>query len=123
SGKTVVFVVDASRSMNHPHDSDAKTRFRRVKLEILNALATMDPETSFYIIFFNIDAMPMPASHPQAATPANLQRMGQWMAQLKADRETDPRRALALALRMRPDVIYFLTDGSFDKPIERELLK
>lgn len=122
-GQTVVYVVDASRSMNHPYAGDAKTRFRRLKIELVQSIGAMSPDMSFFVIFFNIDAIPMPASHPQAATPENKQRYGQWIAQAKADRETDPRRALQMAIRMRPDVIYFLTDGDFDRPIERELQK
>ncbi len=37
--------------------------------------------------------------------------------------DTDPRAALRYALQLKPDVIYFLTDGSFDRRIGHELEK
>ena len=37
-GQKIVYVVDKSRSMNHPHDSEAKTRFRRLKIELVNSI-------------------------------------------------------------------------------------
>jgi hypothetical protein len=47
----------------------------------------------------------------------------EWLAAVPADGVTDPRPALNMALKMRPDVIYFLTDGEFPKPIIRDLEK
>ena len=38
-----------------------------------------------------------------------------WMQQVPALGDTDPTGALQIALRLRPDVIYFLTDGSFSR--------
>ncbi len=61
TGRRFVFVVDASKSMNHPHPSEAKTRFGRVKLELVNSIRNMDRNSEFYIVFFNENAIPMPA--------------------------------------------------------------
>lgn len=123
TGLSVVYVVDASRSMNHPHASPAKTRFKRLKLELVKSIMSMPSDAEFFIIFFNDEAIPMPAATLQAASESNKRRYLSWMAEAKADRETDPRKALSIALKMRPDVIFFLTDGSFDRPVERDLLK
>jgi hypothetical protein len=122
-GTSIVYVLDCSRSMNHPDNTEAKTRFRRLKLELVKAIGGMPPESQFFIVFFSDDAFPMPAGTMVYATDAQKQRQLSWLAQMKADGETDPRRALGMALRMKPDVICFLTDGSFDRPIERDVLR
>lgn len=122
-GKRFVFVIDGSGSMNRPHESAGKTRFGRLKMELVNTIARMSPEQEFFIIFFNIEAIPMPASVPQVATPVNQQTYLRWMAQVPAGGDTDPRNAMLLALRMQPDVIFFLTDGEFLFPVRRDLTK
>lgn len=122
-GEKIVYVVDCSKSMNHPHDSDAKTRFRRLKLEILKSIQMMSPEMEFYIIFFNDQAHPMPASQLQRAMPSTKLRYLNWMTKIRAVGETDPRRAMGMALRLNPDIVYFLTDGSFHRAIQADLLK
>ena len=121
TGRRFVFVVDCSRSMNHPHKSEAKTRFRRLQLELLNSISAMQPDEKFFIVFFNDRVIPMPASSLQPATRDRQKHFLHWMTRVRADGDTDPRSALRLALKLRPDVIYFLTDGSFERPIQRDL--
>jgi hypothetical protein len=48
SGNRIVYVVDSSRSMNHPHELAAKTRFGRVQMELLYSIRRMAPEMGFY---------------------------------------------------------------------------
>lgn len=115
-GKSFVYVLDCSLSMNHPHDSDAKTRFRKMKLELANSLSPLRPDQEFFIIFFNHAAIPMPAERLVSAAPENQQHFLAWVDEVPAFGDTDPTAALAMALRMRPDVIYFLTDGCFSGP-------
>jgi len=114
NGQSIVFVVDGSRSMNHPHPGPSKTRFGRVKMELLKTIATMTEDQQFFMIFFNENAYPMPANQLIDATPDSKKQYLTWMANLKADGNTDPHRALLLALQLKPDIIYFLTDGNFD---------
>jgi hypothetical protein len=40
-----------------------------------------------------------------------------WVANVRTNGSTEPEPALRLALAMRPDVIFFLTDGKFDRRI------
>lgn len=115
-GKSFVYVLDCSMSMNHPHDSEAKTRFRRLKMELMNSLSQLKPEQHFFIIFFNHEAIPMPADHLVSGAPENKQHFLAWVDQVPAIGDTDPTAALAMALRLHPDVIYFLTDGCFSGP-------
>lgn len=122
-GQRFVYVVDCSRSMNHPHESQWKTRFRRVQFEILQSVGHMSPDQEFFIIFFSDRMHPMPASAMQPATPQLKQRYLRWMSGWRADGDTDPLDAMRLALRLQPDVIYFLTDGSFEHRTNEELTK
>ncbi len=115
-GKSFVYVLDSSLSMNHPHDSDAKTRFRKMKMELMNSLSHLRPDQEFFILFFNHEAVPMPAERMVSAAPENKQYYLDWVEQVPAKGDTDPTAALLMALRMRPDVIYFLTDGCFSGP-------
>jgi hypothetical protein len=121
-GRRVVFVLDCSRSMNHPHDTEAKTRFKRMKLELIKSIQGMGPESEFYLIFFNDFSIPMPSPVPvQAAEQPKLKYL-YWMKDIKAEGNTEPRIALQHALRLQPDILYFLTDGSFTYRVEQDLL-
>lgn len=123
NANSIVYVVDCSGSMNLPHHSKWKTRFRRLKVEIVRSIGSMSPQQQFYIIFFNDKAIRMPAASMQAAVPRAKQRYLKWMASQEAIGETDPRGALLYAMRLQPEVVYFLTDGSFGAKIQRDLLK
>jgi hypothetical protein len=112
-GRRVVYVVDASRSMNHPHPGPMKTRFGRVKLELVRSISGMRPEQEFFIVYFNDRAWPMPATSMKLAVRSAQQKYLRWAVEAKASGQTDPQDALLAALRLRPDVIYFLTDGAF----------
>lgn len=120
--KSVVFVLDCSSSMNSPHRGQWRTRFGRLKYEMLKTVSAMSPETRFYIIFFSKKTIRMPAQGMVGATPDAKRKYLTWMARQKAIGGTDPRTALGYALRLKPDMVYFLTDGSFAPDVRRSLL-
>ncbi|MBT6157446.1 MAG: VWA domain-containing protein [Planctomycetaceae bacterium] len=122
-GKRFVYVVDCSLSMNHPHASPSKTRFKRLKLELVKSIAALNESQEFFIIFFNQQVVPMPARSMQRALPETKQRFLKWVTKIRADGDTDPRDAIRLAMKFQPDVIYFLTDGSFEFRTKKELNK
>lgn len=122
AGRRVVYVLDCSRSMNHPHDSAAKTRFKRMKVELVKSVAALPPESQFFFIFFNSQPIPMPSLTAVPATPGAVQQYLSWMQPLQADGDTEPTEAIRIALRLQPDVLYFLTDGSFIYRVQQELL-
>lgn len=121
-GNRFVYVVDRSGSMNTRHNGPGNTRLGRVKLEIAGSIAALAPEQRFYIIFFDQNVLAMPASQMQPAIPEVQNHYLQWMAKMRANGETDPRAALAVALALQPDSIFFLTDGDFSATIKRDLL-
>tara|TARA_R110002072_G_scaffold146075_3_gene292884 strand:- start:49157 stop:50212 length:1056 start_codon:yes stop_codon:yes gene_type:complete len=121
-GRRTVYVLDCSRSMNHPHNTEAKTRFRRMKLELIKSIQGLGPESEFFLIFFNDFAIPMPSPVPVQAAEQPKLKFLHWMKDLKADGNTEPRLALQHALQLQPDIIYFLTDGSFTYRVQQDLL-
>lgn len=120
--RRIVFVVDSSRSMNAKHDSPAKTRFRRLKVELIKSILELPPESHFYVIFFANEMLAMPAETLQQATPQSKDRYLRWVAQVDSGGSpTDPLDAMAAAIRLQPDLIYFLTDGEFKKGVNLRL--
>jgi len=121
AGRRIVFVVDASASMNHPYLGEAKTRFGQLKLELAKSILGLTEDQQFFIIFFNEHAIPMPADAMEHAYPQNQQRFLEWAASVPASGLTDPRPALTMALGLRPDVVYLLTDGTFPRDVQGDL--
>ena len=120
--RRIVFVVDSSRSMNHIHDSPAKTRFRRLKVELIKAILELPADHEFFVIFFAKEMLAMPAESLQPATPQSKDRYLRWVAQVDpGGGPTDPLDAMAAAIRLQPDLIYFLTDGEFKKGVNLRL--
>lgn len=119
AGGTFVFVVDSSGSMQGG-------RFDRALNELRKSIKDLKSWQKFCIIFFN-DA-PIPLFHPisdaklYASTSAQRIKANKWMAQVQPAGGTEPAEALKKALDMRPDVIFFLTDGQFD-PATRQVVK
>jgi hypothetical protein len=119
--RRIVYLVDASNSMNRPYDGEAKTRFRQVKIELAKSILNLKAEQQFFIIFFNQHANPMPAEGMEHAYPANQQKYLTWMASVPADGLTDPRPSLSLAFSLNPEVVYLLTDGLFPRDVQSDL--
>ena len=109
--KNVIYIVDSSTSMNHPHLSVARTRFGRVKIELLRSIHSLSENQKFMVIFFNDHAIPMPAGDYISRSSDSLKSQYEWIAKHYADGDTNPVEALQLALMKNPDVVYFLTDG------------
>jgi hypothetical protein len=120
-GDKFVYVVDCSRSMGHPYPGRARTRLARVQLELLDSVRHLKSNQEFFIIFFNHNAYPMPANALVKATDESKITFLKWMSKAVPDGSTDPSVALSLALKLRPDVVYFLTDGDFDGHIVKAL--
>ncbi len=122
--KSVVFVVDASGSMNRPYPGPAQTRINRVKLELYKTISAMTENDQFYMIFFGDDAIPMPARTMATGGDDSKRFYLTWMAQLPASSQrTMPTNALLRAIALKPEAIYFLTDGEIRTPILAKITK
>jgi hypothetical protein len=105
-GNSFVFVVDRSSSM-------AREPLAAAKAELIRALAELSGRHEFYVIFYNRNAEPLPGTQLYRATPANLRMANTWINTISSSGGTDPTEAMKMALGLKPDVIWLLSDGQF----------
>ncbi len=106
-GQVFIYVVDCSGSMI---DED---RLDRAKRELRRSVAALQSPQRFKVIFYNDRPIPMPGDLPRAADHPSKAQLGRWLDLVQPDGGTDPRGALSLALAMRPDAVFLLSDGAF----------
>jgi hypothetical protein len=114
-GQSFVYVVDCSGSMSN----DGK--FERAVYELLQSIEQLNSDQRYYVIFYNDDAHPMDADQPVPAIEDEFVRTRKWIDFMRPNGGTEPLPALLLALSLRPDAIYFLSDGRFDRSAIRKL--
>lgn len=113
-----VYVLDSSGSM-HNHNA-----IRVAKAELLASLQSLEPDQLFQIIFYNesrhsMDERPAiqrrlrgrDSSGLYPATSINLSMARQFIRSVQPELGTRHLPALKAALRMKPEVVYFLTDA------------
>jgi hypothetical protein len=122
-GYKFVYVFDRSASMG----GSGRTSLRAVKAELLQSLKSLDTVHQFQIIFYNErPTIFNPTGQPGRlafATEQNKQRALRFIESIVADGGTDHEEALKLAIRLQPDVIFFLTDGDDPKLTPAQLAK
>lgn len=112
SGHQIVYVVDVSGSMH-------QKRLKRAIDELVRSVEELDENQSFYIFLFSnttrllFDDL---VAKPISATHANKVRVREWLDNITTTGGTDPREALARAIRLSPSAIFMLSDGKFDLP-------
>jgi hypothetical protein len=106
-GQVFIYVVDCSGSMI---DED---RLVRAKRELRRSVLELRPPQRFKVIFYNDQVLPMPGDLPLSADLGSKNQMMQWLRLIEPDGETDPRSAMGLALSLRPDAVFLLSDGEF----------
>jgi hypothetical protein len=107
-GQSFVYVVDSSDSMNE------RGKFDRARYELLQSIEQLGSDQRYFVIFFNDGAHPMEADELVLATKDQVARTARWVSYVEADGGTNPLPALLFALSLRPDAVYFLSDGQFD---------
>jgi len=106
----IVYVVDRSGSMTDSIDF--------VKLEMKRSIATLPDEAEFHVIFYSSGPpVEMPTRRLVNATERNRELAFAFIDEIVASSETDPSKALERAFACKPDLIYLLTDGEFDRQI------
>lgn len=120
TGNSVVYVVDISSSMI------TANRYQTAVEEILSSLDRLTKLQRFFVVFFNEKEIPLHGNYSArkllVATPATKNRARKWIQnELGPGGGTNPIPALERALRMRPDIIYLMTDGDIP-PQTRDFL-
>lgn len=114
-GYKFVYVFDRSGSMG----GSGRSALQAVKAELLASLENLDTVHQFQIIFYNEKPVLFnPSGAPGRlafGTEQNKDRARRFLDTISADGGTEHEEALRLAIKMRPDVIFFLTDA--DEPM------
>lgn len=123
-GSRIVFVIDRSDSMN----GNGGRPLLAAKTELIRSLDALQQSQFFQFVLYNEEPRPYRGADSvgnavqmiQAEKPA-IKRAQAYIESIAAFGGTNHVDALRIALRMRPDVIFFLTDGLLPSLSEREL--
>ncbi|EMI51691.1 hypothetical protein RSSM_06833 [Rhodopirellula sallentina SM41] len=105
-----VFVIDNSNSMT-------RGRFETALIQLMITINQLTPKQRFYVIFYSDTAYGM--MHPNtvrklvAATPKNKASLANWLDTVPLCLRTNGKKAIQVAMDLKPDVIYVLGDGAF----------
>ncbi len=121
SGSRFVYVFDRSDSMN----GHGGKPLRAAKAELLRSLDSLSERQRFQIVFYNhkptpfrIGGMPLQMMAGESSLIARAQR---YVRSVAAFGGTEHAAAIKLALKMSPDVIFFLTDARIPRLSHAEL--
>jgi hypothetical protein len=106
-GQSVAFVIDRSASMG------LGGRLDRARREVAASLRRLPPAARFQVITYHKVAESVRVDGQYGllpAAPAAVAAAGAALDGLTAEGGTDHLQALKMALTLRPDVVYFLTD-------------
>jgi len=122
-GAKFVYVFDRSGSMGELGGKPLS----EAKKELLASLNDLDKRQQFYVVFYNEQPRLFDAGNSKGrlvwGTDDNKKQAAQFIDSIRADGGTDHMSALMVALRMRPDVIFLLTDGEQQDDPSAEDLK
>jgi hypothetical protein len=105
--ESVVFVVDMSGSMSG-------RRFSRAVDELVRSLGALIPSQRFWVFFYNGQTHPLfdqKRAKLISATESSRSKAVKWIKAQRPEGDTYPEDALTQALKLNPQVIFFLTDG------------
>lgn len=116
-GKHFCYVVDCSSSMEEDNVIDI------VRNELRSSLRKLDPAKRFQLLFYDAEIHPLTADGKTVFSVSEANRKLAWQF-IRSQRPTG--RALHLpalmsALRSKPDIIFFLTDGEVPELSARDL--
>jgi hypothetical protein len=110
-GRRFVYVFDRSGSMGEP----ANRPLQAAKDELLRSLEMLDSLHQFFLIFYNEEPRVFNAAGVRGrlvfATDENKESARGFIDGVQAQGGTKHYEALLIAVRLRPDVIFLLTDG------------
>ena len=113
--RRVVFVVDRSGSMTDT--------FEFVRSELKRSISAFRRTQKFHVIFFS-SGRPLenPPGRLVSAIPSQKEKFFTFIDEkVYPGGSTDPGPAMIRAFECKPSVIYFLTDGEFDRSLLRTL--
>jgi len=120
SGSKFLYVLDTSVSMTQPQGKPLAT----AKQEIIDSINKLDKLCEFYIIHYSNAPrlLDMSGGRICFGTDDNKLAAKRMIANIGTGPRTEHEPAIIMALRMRPDVLYLMTDGD-DPALERRDLE
>ncbi len=114
AARKIVYVVDRSGSMLATFDA--------VRAELIRSIGALRRGQRFHVIFFaGGDPIENPAKALVPAIESQKQAAFEFLATIEAQGSTNPGPAMKRAMDLRPDLIFFLTDGDFDPDLVDKL--
>src|SRR5262245_53436261 len=110
-GSRFAYIVDVSGSMGHDHKIESALR------ELARSVDSLPDYSHFFVLLFCSNFIEPPAQKGwMRARKAIVRQLITWLNQVDPGGGTEPRSSFLLVFSMdvRPDVIYFLTDGQFN---------
>jgi hypothetical protein len=104
NARLIVFLCDATGSMIN--------KMPTLKDELNKAVVGLKPNQSFDIIFYQGEKIEPMAPAMIAATPENKRKAGTYLEGVTATDTTEPVAPLIAALKLKPQLLYFLTDAA-----------
>ncbi|MGB0598376.1 MAG: hypothetical protein ACPGLY_16940 [Rubripirellula sp.] len=116
-GNHFVYLVDSSKSMGQA--------FPLARAELLRSIEALKSDQRFYVIFFDAQSDYMRIADrgidevfSVSATAENKSALGDWAMGVEMDVGQAPYESLRFAFKLKPDVIFLLSDGEFPEGIE-----
>ncbi|HEV3164882.1 MAG TPA: vWA domain-containing protein [Isosphaeraceae bacterium] len=116
-GRVFIYVVDCSGSMSDDG------RLIRAKRELRRSIMNLRFPQRYQVIFYNDRPLSMPGHIPQSADMNIKTTTMNWLRSIEADGETDPRGAMSMALSVKPDAVFLLSDGEFPEGSAESIAK
>lgn len=117
-GRFFVYVVDQSGSMI---DDD---RLARATIELRRSVFALQSPQRFEVIVYNDEPTTMPGGPiPRPADQRHKGMLRSWLRLIEPEGGTSPRAAVLLAVALRPDAIFLLSDGGFPEEVVDEIAK
>ena len=110
-GQTFVYVLDNSGSMSG-------IRWIQACKEVARSLNSLQPSQKFMVILYNTHTNVMLGQRGKniqclEATPENRERVLKWLAERTPSLDTFPLGSVKVAMRVKADAIFLLSDGEF----------
>ncbi|MBI4717111.1 MAG: VWA domain-containing protein [Planctomycetes bacterium] len=110
----IVYVVDRSGSMTDT--------FQKVREELRRSISALRRSQKFHVIFFNAgDPLENPPKKLVSAIDAQKKAFFEFLDAVMPEGSTHPERSMRRALALKPDLIYFLSDGGVDRGLLAKL--
>ena len=106
-GRSFVFVIDRSASMG----GGGLGAIAAASKELEKQLATITPDQKIQVVAYNQTAVAVGNGELFPAGEAERKQIVRWVADLAAFGQTEHIRGLTMALKLKPEVIFLLTDG------------